>query len=364
MSHFNLVTGGAGFIGRHLTDGLLRRGERVRVLDISDQLPMPPEVEFVRGSVTDPETVREALQGVTRVYHLAANPNLWCRDRRNYSHVNVRGTYTVFQETARCELDRIVFTSTESILKSWRRSVSDGLNDGSATLTIADMAGLYCRSKFVADRLALAAAQRGQPVVIVNPTMPIGPGDHHMTPPMKMLLRFLEGRAPAYLETEFNLIHVEDAAIGHILAADHGRIGERYVLGGENLLLRDLLRLLEEVSGLPMPRAHIPYWVALSAASISEFLSNHILSSPPIAPVTGVRLAATSMTFDCSRSIAELGLPQRPARQAIADAVDWFFSEGKISPHRVKLAAANGGGSRALRPAANTQAEQDHRMAS
>jgi dihydroflavonol-4-reductase len=330
MTRLNLVTGGAGFIGRHLVRLLAERGERVRALDIADSSPVLPGVEVVRGSITDAETMRASLAGVDRLFHLAANPNLWTRDRQDYIRVNVEGTRTVLDAAARFDLERIVFTSTESILKSCRRRMPDRLGDGNPELTLKDMAGPYCRSKFIAERLAFAAVERGQPIVVVNPTMPVGPGDYHMTPPMKMLLRFLEGRAPAYLETEFNLIHVRDAAIGHVLAADKGRIGERYVLGTENLKLSQVIAMLEEVSGLRMPRHAIPYWLALTAASISEFISDHVTGRPPIAPVTGVRLAAASLSFDCSKAVRELGLPQTPARQALAEAFEWFVREGRL----------------------------------
>ncbi len=330
MSRLNLVTGGAGFIGRHLVRRLSERGERVRVLDIAEPGPLPAGVEVIRGTITDAPTVRQALVGVDRLYHLAANPDLWTRDPRDYELVNVEGTRTVLDEAAACDLQRIVFTSTESILKSRYRNGVNGNDDGSIELSLDDMAGPYCRSKYLAERLAFAAIDRGQPIVVVNPTMPVGPGDRHMTPPMRMLLRFLDGRAPAYLETEFNLIHVRDAAEGHVLAADMGRIGERYVLGGENLMLSEVIAILGEVSGLPMPRYRIPYWLALTTATISEFVSDRFTGRPPVAPVTGVRLAAASLSFDCSKAIRELGLPQTPARQALTEAIDWFVRDGRL----------------------------------
>ncbi|MFQ5954107.1 MAG: NAD-dependent epimerase/dehydratase family protein [Kiloniellales bacterium] len=330
MTRLNLVTGGAGFIGSHLVRLLAESGERVRILDIADPGPVAPGVEVIRGSITDAETVRRSLIGVDRLYHLAANPELWTRDPLDYVRVNIEGTRIVLDEAARRDLERIVFTSTESVLKSHRQAHVNGSSDGSAELSLDDMAGPYCRSKFLAERLAFAAIERGQPIVVVNPTMPVGPGDHHMTPPMQMLLRFLEGKAPAYLESEFNLIHVRDAAVGHVLAADKGRIGERYVLGAENLKLSEVIAILGEISGLPMPRHRIPYWLAITTATISELISDRITGRPPVAPVTGVRLAATSLSFDCSKAVRELGLPQTPARQALAEAFEWFVREGRL----------------------------------
>jgi dihydroflavonol-4-reductase len=328
----NLVTGGAGFIGRHLVRELCARGEAVRVLDL-DGAALEPGVEVIQGSILDAPRVAEAMRGVERVFHVAANPNLWARDKSEFYEVNTRGTEIVLAAARKAGAGRLVYTSTESILKGVR-SRDGGPIDEQASLALADMPGPYCRSKFLAERLALAAAARGEPVVIVNPTLPIGPGDRRLTPPTRMLLGFLNGDYPAYLESEFNLVDVRDAALGHILAAEHGRVGERYILGGENVRLSQVLALLQELTGRPMPRLRVPKWLALGAAVASELIADRITKRPPKAPLTGVRLALTPMRFASAKAVAELGFRPRPVRQSLADGIAWFEAEGLLRPDR------------------------------
>lgn len=326
----SLVTGGNGFIGRHLVRLLVERGERVRTLDLEGGAPANPEVEVIRGSICDQETVREALSGVHRLYHLAANSHLWTPRKADYLEVNFHGTRTVLETAARFDLERIVYTSTESILVGRHRHPAAAMGQEPAELRLEDMPGPYCRSKYLAEREARKAARRGQPVVIVNPTLPVGPGDHRLTPPTSMILTFLNGAAPAYLDCEFNMIDVRDAALGHILAAETGQVGQRYILGNENWRLNALLGFLEECTGLTMPRLKVPYWLALTTGAVSEFVADHLTRKPPIAPLTGVRLARTPMTFDCAQTTRELGLPQTPIRESLADAVAWLDSQGLI----------------------------------
>ena len=217
-----LVTGGCGFIGQHLVRALVARGERVRVLDIDDANFDMPNVELVRGSITDPRAVRAALEGVHRLYHLAGIPDLWTANKDDFLAVNYHGTRVVMEDASQCDLDRIVYTPTESILKASgsRRTVLP--TDETVELELGDMPGPYCRSKFLAEREALSAARRGQLVVIVNPTLPVGPGDFRLTPATRIIVNFLNGRAAGYLECELNMIDVRDVALGHILAAEKG----------------------------------------------------------------------------------------------------------------------------------------------
>lgn len=324
MTRLNLVTGGGGFIGRHLVRLLVERGEAVRILDLAGGEGLPTSVEVVRGSILDGATVDLALSGVEHLYHLAANPNLWDRDPRTFGRTNHEGTRRVLAAAERAGVKRVVYTSTESILKSCRRSTRDsrraGLADETTSLELADMPGPYCRSKFLAEQEAAAAAARGLPVVIVNPTMPIGPGDAHLTPPSRMLLGFLNGATPAYFDCAFNFIDVRDCAFGHLQAAEHGRPGERYILGGENIWLSALLELLADVTGLEMPRWEVPYGVAITVAVIDEAMSK-VTGRPPMAPLTGVRLARTPSVFDCSKAVKRLELPQTPLRRSLVDAV-------------------------------------------
>lgn len=320
----SLVTGGAGFIGRHLVRNLLERGERVRVLDISGA-GLPHAVEYQRGSITDPAAVDRALDGMDRLYHLAADPELWRPDKAQFLAVNLGGTRTVLEAAARHDLDRIVYTSTESILRSRR----DGsVLDESKRTELSDMPGPYCKSKYLAEREALAAAERGLPIVIVNPTLPVGPGDHNLTPPTRMIVQFLRREAPAYLDFQLNMIDVRDLALGHILAAEKGRIGERYILGGENLSLSQLLTTLGELSGVDMPRVRVPYWLAWATGAVSEVAADLLTHKRPMAPFAGVRLAGTAMAFDCSKAWRDLELPHRPIRESLADAVAWLADGG------------------------------------
>jgi dihydroflavonol-4-reductase len=344
LVRLNLVTGGCGFIGRHLVEQLAARGERVRVLDLRPLDTVPTKVEGgvdqVIGSITDPAVVAHAMQGCERVFHLAANPNLWAPDPKSFDAVNHQGTRRMLEAAQKAGVRRFVYTSTESILKSYRAPKQSvrALIDESVRLSLEDMPGPYCRSKFLAEEAAREAAAGGLPVIIVNPTMPIGPGDTLLTPPSKMILGFLNGETPAYLNCEFNLVDARDVAAGQILAADHGPVGERYILGNVNLSLGELLAELHRLTGLEMPRTRIPYALALASAVVSEGIAA-VTKKPPIAPLTGVRLARTSMAFDCSKARNELGWSCRTLEQSLRDAIDWMSGRGVLRrPVRVAVA--------------------------
>jgi dihydroflavonol-4-reductase len=341
LVRLNLVTGGCGFIGRHLVAELTARGERVRVLDLRPLDPAIQDVEQVVGSITDPAVVAHAVDGCERVFHLAANPNLWAPDPRIFEAVNHQGTRRMLEAAQKAGVRRFVYTSTESILKSCRapKQSARALINEAVVLTLADMPGPYCGSKFLAEEAAREAATGGLPVVIVNPTMPIGPGDDLLTPPSKMILGFLNGETPAYLDCEFNLVDARDVAAGQILAAERGRVGERYILGNVNLSLGELLAKLQLLTGLPMPRTRIPYALALASALVSEGISN-VTKKPPIAPLTGVRLARTSMAFDCSKARNELGWSCRTLEQSLRDAVQWMSGRGLLQRPVGGVAAA------------------------
>lgn len=342
---FTLVTGGSGFIGRHLV-GLLRgRGERVRVFDLR-QPGQPDEagIEFLQGDIADAAAVDRAVAGAGCVFHLAANPNLWARDPGDFKRVNLQGTLNVLAAAERHRPQRVVYTSTESILAGLRHRAAGGMIDETVALGVADMPGPYCRSKFLAEQAALKAARGGLPVVVVNPTLPVGPGDCLMTPPSRMLVDFLNGHTPAYLETALNIIDVRDAALGHLLAAERGRPGQRYILGGENVTMTALLALLEEVSGRPMPRRRVPYWLAYAYAALDEFVADRVTGRPPRAPLAGVRLARDAMRFDNSLALAELGLEPRPLRDSLTDAIAWFQREGLLQEPIAISAVARAGG--------------------
>lgn len=344
MSRRSLVTGGRGFIGRHLVRMLVERGERVRVLDIAEPGPPSGDIEYLHGSILDRDLMRRALKGVDHLYHLAANPELWAADKSEFLRTNHLGTKTVLEEAERAGPERIVYTSTESILKGARARVPKDPGargtarptDETVSWTLDEMAGPYCRSKLLAEQEAFAAARRGLPVVIVNPTLPVGAGDHRLTPPTRMILGFLNGRFRAYLDCVLNLVDVRDAALGHVLAAEKGRIGERYILGNENLRMDDLLAMLNELTGLPMPRLSVPYWPVFVASAVSEFVADHVTHRPPTAPLSGVRLARRPMAFDSGKAERELGLPRTPIRDSLADAVLWMEESNLLQRRPLK----------------------------
>lgn len=322
-----LVTGGAGFIGRHLVEQLLSDGCQVRILDIEPGSEFVGDVDIVKGSITDEDCVKRALAGIDVLYHVAGDPNLWALDKSHFGEINFHGTEVVLRVAKRFNLDKIVFTSTESILIG-RKPEPGAIIDETVKRDLGDMPGPYCRSKFLAEQIALRAAKDGQPVVIVNPTLPVGPGDHKITPPTRMLLGFLNGLHPAYLECMLNINDVRDIARGHILAAEKGRLGERYILGNENIRLSTVLNLLEEITGLKMPKRKIPYCIALGVACIDEIIANWITKRAPSAPVTGVRLACSEAQLDSSKAVKELGIPQRPVIESLRDEITWLSDTG------------------------------------
>ncbi|MDG1891595.1 MAG: NAD-dependent epimerase/dehydratase family protein [Verrucomicrobiota bacterium] len=330
MSDVSLVTGGLGFIGKHVVDQLVHRGDRVRVLDLRAPEKPLDGIDYRMGSITVREDVRSAMNGVSRVFHLAAKAGLWASNKDAFYEVNQLGARQVFEEAERAGVKRIVHTSTESILKSFRTKPSCKMIDESVDLSLEDMPGHYCRAKFLAEQEALLAAKRGLPVVVVNPTIPIGPGDATLTPPSRMLLGYLNGQYGAYLETRMNMVDVRDIATGHLLAEEKGRVGQRYILGGTNLNLSDLLRELERVSGRQMPKRRVPYWLALAYSYFSEGWAN-LSGRPPAAPITGVRLARSSMVFNNALAVQELGLSFRPLRVSLLDEIRWFHEQGYLS---------------------------------
>lgn len=322
-----LVTGGAGFVGGALVRFLSERGVPVRVLDLHLPAEPVPEAEYVAGSILDSEVLQRAMDGVDLVFHLAANPNLWAPHPDAFLQTNLEGTRRVLDMAGKTGVQRVVYTSTESILKPPRGA--QGPFDETLKCTLADMPGPYCRSKFLAEEAARGAAENGQDVVIVNPTLPVGPGDVSMTPPTRMLRDFLNGRHPAYLEFRMNMVDVRDLAEGHWLAAQHGTTGDRYILGGQNLSMSELLALLGSLTGLPMPKRRIPYALALFVAYLSEARAR-VTGRPPEATVTGVRLAGAPMTFSSARAAEALGFRTRPLKSSLADAIAWLAGRGII----------------------------------
>jgi dihydroflavonol-4-reductase len=319
-----LVTGGAGFIGSHLVRLLVERGESVRVLDRPSvpvaHLPLD-RIDFISGDIRDDDAVRSAVRGCREVYHLAANPHLWAQRRGDFHRVNYRGTVNVLDAALAAGVQRVLHTSTESILTRARQI---GPIAEEQRVTLADAIGPYCRSKLRAENYALALARSGAPVVVVNPTIPVGPGDYGQTPPTRMILDFCRGKRREYLDAELKLIDVRDVADGMVRAMQHGRPRRRYLLGHENLSIRTVFSLLAKLTGLPEPTRRVPYAVGLTAAYVSEFVADVLTHEMPTATVTGVKLTRRTMHFDARRSLEELGLHPRSVAQSLADAVAWF----------------------------------------
>jgi len=326
-----LVTGGAGFIGSHLVEQLVKHGRRVRVLDLSgasiDHLSR--EIDFAAGDIRDRSAVDRAVRGCHEVYHLAANPNLWTAQRGSFRHVNYIGTINVLDAALAAGARRVLHTSTESILTRARQT-SAITEDQSVSLD--DVIGPYCRSKLQAERYAFRLARSGAPVIIVNPTIPVGPGDCGRSPPTRMCLDFCRGGRREYLDADLNLIDVRDVADGMIRAMDVGRPGRRYLLGHENVTILEVFRLLAKATGLPEPTRRVPYPVALAVAYVSEFVADNFTHRSPAATVTGVKLTRRMMRFDPRRSLEELGLRPRPVAQSLAEAVAWYRAVGWLRP--------------------------------
>lgn len=324
-----LVTGGSGFVGRAVVQALLERGREVRVLARRRQHPalkgLP--VEVVQGDLTTPESLVAALQGCTELFHVAADYRLWVPDPATMYEVNVTGTRNLLGAALAAGVGRVVYTSTVGTLGN----PGDGTPGTEDTpVTLADMVGHYKRSKFLAEQVALEYAARGLPLVVVNPSTPVGPWDSRPTPTGQMIVDFLNGRVPAYLDSGLNLIHVRDVAAGHVLAAERGRPGEKYILGHQNLTLAAIFTELAALSGRPAPRWRLPYFPILLLAYLNEFWSTWITRRPPRIPLTAVKMARKKMFFDSQKAVRELGLPQTPIREALADAIAWFRQHGYV----------------------------------
>jgi dihydroflavonol-4-reductase len=326
-----LVTGGTGFLGAHIVRALVRRGERPRCLvrATSDRRNLEGlPVEIVPGDLTDAASLNRATKGVASVFHCAADYRLYVRDPRETYANNVEGTRNVLRAAAEAGVARVVYTSSVGTLGL-------NLNGRPATeetpVAPEDMVGHYKRSKFLAERVAQEWSLQGLPLVIVNPSTPVGELDAKPTPTGQILVRFLNRRMPAYVETGLNLVDVRDVAEGHVLAAEKGRVGERYILGHRNMTLKEILDTLARLTGLPAPRLRLPHWIPLAVAAVDTSLARLVGRSPEI-PIEGVRLSRHRMFFDASKAVRELGLPQTPVEDALERAVRWFKENGYVRP--------------------------------
>jgi dihydroflavonol-4-reductase len=326
----DLVTGGTGFVGAHVVRALLARGRAVRCLvrreSRRDNLE-GLDVEIAFGDVRDQVSLTRALGGVAILYHCAADYRLWAADPGELSSVNVVGTQNVLAAAAEAGVAKVVYTSSVGAL---------GLNaDGSPAnettpVTRGEVVGRYKKSKYDAERAAEAWAGRGLPVVIVNPSTPVGELDVKPTPTGQMIVDFVNGRLPAYVDTGLNVVDVRDVAQGHLLAAERGRIGEKYILGNRNMTLKEILDTLSRLTGLPAPTLRLPHAVPLAVAAASTLLAN-VTGRPPRVSLESVRMSMHRMFFDAGKAVSQLGLTQSPVEEALLRAVNWFREKGYVT---------------------------------
>jgi dihydroflavonol-4-reductase len=324
-----LVTGATGFIGANLVRKLLQQGYRVRALvrkQSNQQNIHNLDIEVVFGDLRDKDSLEKALDGCDVLFHLAAAYTFWAPDPRVIYETNVKGTGNILTAAQVKGIKKIVYTSTESTIGINNRRL--GSEEMEANL--AELAGDYKKSKYLAEKLVLKMSGEGLPVVVVNPTVPVGPYDIKPTPTGQFIVDFLNRRLPACVDTGLNLIDVEDVAEGHILALEKGRPGERYILGNQNLTFREILGILERITGIRAPKFNIPIWLALGAAYFSEFVCGKILRRHPRIPIAAVKAASKIRHFDCSKAVRELGLPQTPVEESLAKAVEWFQQNGYV----------------------------------
>lgn len=326
----SLVTGGSGFIGQHLVDQLVDAGEWVRILDIEPPERPRSRVEFVQGSVTDRSAVRTAMDGVRHVYHTAAIPHLWIADPSWFHETNVIGTRIVFEQALNAGVEKVVHTSSALVLiDSADRRSAITLNEGHQTCE-RGLIGHYARSKWHAEAVAQSFADK-LPVVVVMPTLPLGPGDHHFTPPSRMLLDFVNGKNIAYADCILNIMDVRDVAAGHRLACERGRPGQRYILNRHSVPMTSFLRCLEQVTERGMPRWRVPGGMALVVSAMLEIWSGVFSRKAPMAPLAGVRAGLRPIVFDGGLAHSELGLPTRSLYDTLRDAVTWLASSGHLN---------------------------------
>jgi dihydroflavonol-4-reductase len=335
-----LVTGAAGFLGSHVTRQLVARGENVRVLmrpssnnrTISD-LPL----EYVTGDLRDAGSLERAMNGVKRVYHVAADYRLWARNPKEIYDSNVGGTKNLLAAATKASIEQFIYTSTVATIAVDRPELPNEFTD----TKLEEMIGHYKRSKWMAEQEVLREAKQGLPAIVAMPTTPVGPWDWKPTPTGKIVLDFLNGKMPGYVETGLNFVGVEECAAGHLLVAEKGKIGERYLLGAENLTLKELLETLARITGLRAPSMKIPHGLALGVAYVETAFSRLVGKEPQI-PVEGVKIARHKMFVDASRAVRELGFQPGPVAAALERAVRWYQANGYVKPGRarkMKLAA-------------------------
>jgi dihydroflavonol-4-reductase len=329
-----LVTGAAGFLGSHVARQLVARGDDVRVLmraSSNNRAISDLSLEYVTGDLRDAASLERAMKDVKRVFHVAADYRLWARRPQEIYESNVGGTKNLLAAAESAGVEQLIYTSTVATIAVDRPSLPDESTDAK----LEEMIGHYKRSKWMAEQEVRQAAQGGFPAIIAMPTTPVGPWDWKPTPTGKIILDFLNGKMPGYVETGLNFVGVEECAAGHLLVSERGKIGERYLLGGENLTLKELLDTLARITGLSAPTMKIPHRVALGVAYVESAFSRLVGKEPQI-PVEGVKIAQHKMFVDCSRAKKELGFQPGPVSKALERAVRWYQANGYVKPRRVR----------------------------
>jgi dihydroflavonol-4-reductase len=331
-----LVTGATGFIGANVTRELLKQDYQVRALVRKGSSLRNIEglkIEILYGDLRDKESLSTALRGCDFLFHVAASYTFWTPQPEAVYETNVRGTENLLRSAMSSGIKKVVYTSTESTIGIDHNGCLGTEVEQSSVNTLC---GHYKRSKLLAEQSALQMCQEGLPLVVVNPTTPVGGFDIKPTPTGELIVRFLNRRMPAYVNTGLNVVDVEDVAKGHVLALEKGHIGERYILGNRNLTLREILSILEQITGLKAPRLRVPIWMALMAAYGDEFFYGHILHKCPEIPVAAVKTSRKIRHFDCTKAIKELDLPQTPVESALEKAVWWFRQNGYVPKTELK----------------------------
>ncbi len=325
-----LVTGATGFLGNHVARQLVAAGHSVRVLvRCSSNLASLEglNADRVVGDLQDMGSLDRAMKGVRRVYHVAADYRLWTRNPDEIYESNVAGSKRLFEVAAENGVERIVYTSTVATIAVPAHGAALPTEETRATLD--QMIGHYKRSKFLAELEAIKAAAAGIPIVIVNPTAPVGPADWKPTPTGRIIVDFMNGKMPAYVDTGLNLVPVEDCAAGHLLAAEKGRIGERYILGARNMTLKEILDVLASITGRPAPRVRLPHAVALAAGYADEFFSR-VTGREPQIPVEGVKMSRHRMFVESDKAQRELDYRPGAVEPALQRAVRWYEEHGYV----------------------------------
>ena len=336
-----LVTGAAGFLGSHVARQLVARGDEVRVLmrpSSSNRAISDLSLEYVTGDLRDLASLERAMKGVDRVFHVAADYRLWARKSQDIYDSNVGGTKNLLAAARQAGVTQLIYTSTVATIAVDRPTLPNEFTDAK----LEEMIGHYKRSKWMAEQEVLREAKDGAPILVAMPTTPVGPWDWKPTPTGKIILDFLNGKMPGYVDTGLNFVGVEDCATGHLLISEKGKPGERYLLGTENLTLKGLLDLLAKITGLPAPALKIPHGMALGVAYVNSAFSRLVGKEPGI-PVEGVKIAQHKMFVDATRAQRELGFEPSPVAEALERAARWYLANGYVKKGRarkMKLAVA------------------------